>query len=108
MFTDRGERCLLHIARAISATESAHYWIQGLSRDFDEANLEEAIAFEERVYAEDRLIISAVEPRELRLDPNAEVNTLADRFTLAYRQAFSDLVQLSASQGRAQCSSAES
>ena len=50
----RGERCLLHSARAISATESAHYWIQGLSKDFDEARLEEAIAFEERVYAEDR------------------------------------------------------
>lgn len=108
MFTDRGERCLLHSARAISATESAHYWIQGLSKDFDGIRLEEAIAFEERVYGEDLPIISAIEPRELSLDPNAEVNTLADRFTLAYRRAFADFVQLALAERQAQHSSAKS
>ena len=36
MFTGEGERCLLHAARAISATESAHYWIEGGTEDFDE------------------------------------------------------------------------
>ncbi len=55
----------MHSARAIGATESAHYWIQGLSKDFDGIRLEEAIAFEERVYGEDLPIISAIEPREL-------------------------------------------
>ena len=108
MFTDRGERCLSHAARAISATESAHYWIQGLSKDFDGIRLEEAIAFEERVYGEDLPIISAIEPRELSLDPNAEVNTLADRFTLAYRRAFADFVQLALAERQAQHSSAKS
>lgn len=106
--TDRGERCLLHSARAISATESAHYWIQGLGKDFDGIRLEEAIAFEERVYGEDLPIISAIEPRELSLDPNAEVNTLADRFTLAYRRAFADFVQLALAEGQTQHSSAKS
>ena len=33
-----------------------------------------------------------VEPPELSLDPNAGINCLADRFTLAYRQAFADFV----------------
>ncbi len=108
MFTDRGERCLLHSARAISATESAHYWIQGLSKDFDGIRLEEAIAFEERVYGEDLPIISAIEPRELSLDPNAEVNTLADRFTLTYRRAFADFVQLALAERQPQHSSAKS
>jgi phenylpropionate dioxygenase-like ring-hydroxylating dioxygenase large terminal subunit len=93
MFTVKGERCLLHAARAISATESAHYWIGGFTEDFDECSLEEAIEAEERVYAEDRAIISAIEPRELPLDLNADLNTLADRLTLAYRQAFAEYVE---------------
>jgi phenylpropionate dioxygenase-like ring-hydroxylating dioxygenase large terminal subunit len=92
ILTDKGERCLLHAARAISATESAHYWIAGITEDYDEFSVEETIEFEQRLYGEDCAIISAVEPRELSLDPNAEANTLADRFTLSYRQAFSDYV----------------
>jgi nitrite reductase/ring-hydroxylating ferredoxin subunit len=89
----KGERCLLHAARAISSTESAHYWIAGITEDYDEYSVEEAIEFEQRLYAEDCAIISAVEPRELPLDPDAEANTLADRFTLSYRQAFRDFVE---------------
>jgi phenylpropionate dioxygenase-like ring-hydroxylating dioxygenase large terminal subunit len=92
MFNVNGQRCLLHAARAISATQSAHYWIEGMSEDFDEFSLEEAIVAEEQVYAEDRAIVSAVEPPELPLDPKADINTLADRLTLAYRQAFADYV----------------
>jgi nitrite reductase/ring-hydroxylating ferredoxin subunit len=92
MLTDDGERCLLHAARAISATESAHYWIEGGLENFDERSLEEVIAYDARVYAEDVRIISAIEPRELPLDPNADANALADRFTLAYRQAFREFV----------------
>jgi nitrite reductase/ring-hydroxylating ferredoxin subunit len=89
----KGERCLLHAARAISATESVHYWIAGITEDYDEYSVEETIEFEQRLYAEDCAIISAVEPRELSLDPDAEANTLADRFTLSYRQAFRDYVE---------------
>lgn len=93
LFTEEGERCLLHAGRAISATESAHYWIEGgLAEGFDQATLEEAIEYEWRIYSEDLPIVSAVEPRELPLDTNAAPNTLADRFTLAYRQAFCEFV----------------
>jgi phenylpropionate dioxygenase-like ring-hydroxylating dioxygenase large terminal subunit len=93
MFTDDGERCLLHAARAISATESAHYWIEGgLAEGFDQASLDEVIDYEWRIYQEDLPIISAVEPRELSLDPSAEQNTLADRFMLEYRLAFAEFV----------------
>jgi phenylpropionate dioxygenase-like ring-hydroxylating dioxygenase large terminal subunit len=92
MLTAKGKRCLLQLSRAISATESMTYWIQGLAEDFD-GDLEEAIAFEERIYAEDRAIISTIEPPELPLDREADVNTLADRFTLAYREAFAEFVQ---------------
>lgn len=91
-FTEDGERCLLHAARAISATESAHYWIEGGLENFDEESLEKLIAYDARVYAEDIPIVSAIVPPELPLDPNADVNSLADRFTLAYRRAFTEFV----------------
>jgi phenylpropionate dioxygenase-like ring-hydroxylating dioxygenase large terminal subunit len=93
MFTDEGERCLIHVARAISATESAHYWIEAGLENFDQARLEKAIAYDASIYAEDLPIISAIEPRELPLDPNADAGALADRFTLAYRRAFSEFVR---------------
>jgi hypothetical protein len=92
ILTDDGERCLLHAARAIGATESAHYWIEGGLENFDEESLENAIAYDWRVYSEDLPIISAIEPPELPLDPNADVNTRADRYTLAYRAAFREFV----------------
>jgi hypothetical protein len=92
ILTVDGERCLLHAARAISPTESAHYWIEGGLENFDEQDLENLIAYDWRVYSEDLPIISAIQPPELPLDPNADVNTLADRFTLAYRAAFREFV----------------
>jgi nitrite reductase/ring-hydroxylating ferredoxin subunit len=92
ILTEDGERCLLHAARAISATESAHYWIEGGLENFNEESLENAIAYDWRIYSEDLPIISAIQPPELPLDPNADVNTLADRFTLAYRAAFREFV----------------
>jgi len=92
ILTVDGERCLLHAARAISSTESAHYWIEGGLENFDEEQLESAIAYDWRIYSEDLPIISAIQPPELPLDPNADVNTLSDRFTLAYRAAFREFV----------------
>lgn len=91
--TERGQRGLIHVARAIGPRESMHYWLVVLGEDCEERDLEEAISFEESVYAEDREILAAVEPPELSLDPNAEINTLADRYTLAYRHAFGDFVR---------------
>jgi phenylpropionate dioxygenase-like ring-hydroxylating dioxygenase large terminal subunit len=93
LLTVKGERWLLHAARAISATESAHYWLEGLSEDFDELTVEEALESEERLYAEDRRVTEAIEPPELPLALDADVNTLSDRFTLAYREAFAEFVR---------------
>lgn len=93
LFTDEGERCLLHAARAISATESVHYWIEGGLENYDEERLETVIAYDAGIYAEDVVVLSKVQPPELSLDPNADVNTLADRYTLAYRETFADFVK---------------
>jgi phenylpropionate dioxygenase-like ring-hydroxylating dioxygenase large terminal subunit len=93
MVTTAGDRGLLHAARAVSQTESVHYWIEGFDEDYDEYTLAEAIEFEERVYAEDLPIVAAIEPRCLSLDPAGDLSTVADRFTLAYRQAFAEFVR---------------
>lgn len=93
LFTDEGQRCLLHIARAVSATESVHYWIEGGLENYDEERLETVIAYDASIYAEDVAVVSKVQPPELSLDPNADINTLADRYTLAYREAFADFVE---------------
>jgi nitrite reductase/ring-hydroxylating ferredoxin subunit len=104
MFTEEGERCLLHAARAIGATESAHYWIEGGLENFDEDRLEEAIAYESRIYAEDLPIVSAIQPPELSLDPNADASAPADRFTLAYRKAFAEFVRRARTESSVQAS----
>jgi hypothetical protein len=105
MLMAKGERCLLHAARAISASESAHYWVEGLSEDFDEISLEQAVESEERLYAEDRTIMAAIEPPELPLDSDTDVSTLSDNFTLTYREAFAEFVQRALAERPAQLSS---
>lgn len=92
LFSDEGEHCLLHVARAISATESMHYWIKAGLENFDQERIEKAIAFEAGVYAEDVAVLSKVQPPELPLDLSTEVHTPADKYTLTYRQAFKDFV----------------
>jgi nitrite reductase/ring-hydroxylating ferredoxin subunit len=92
MWIGEGVRCLVHAARAIGDGESAHYWLAGLSKDFQEASLEEVLAAEEQIYAEDRAVVGTVTPPELPLG-DTDVSTLADRFTLEYRRAFADFVR---------------
>jgi nitrite reductase/ring-hydroxylating ferredoxin subunit len=92
MRTSEGDRCLLHAARAIGPARSEHFWIEGAAADCGGASLEEAIEADGRIYAEDIAIISHVVPAEFSLDPRAEVSTLADAYTLAYREAFTEFV----------------
>jgi hypothetical protein len=91
LLTRSGERCVIHAARAINETESAHYWLAGVTRDY-EFGLEATLASEEKVYAEDLRIVATVTPPRLPLEEDATVNTLADRFTLAYREAYRTFV----------------
>jgi phenylpropionate dioxygenase-like ring-hydroxylating dioxygenase large terminal subunit len=91
-FADGSRRCIVHVARAISATESFHYWTVGMSEDYRDFGIKEILAAEKRLYDEDREIVSAVTPPELALDGRKQVSTLADSFTLAYRQTFIDFL----------------
>jgi hypothetical protein len=93
MRTTSGERCLLHAARAISSTESAHYWLAGVTEDY-EYGLQETIDSEQKLYDEDRPVVSTVEPPELSLDTESAPSTLADAYTLAYRRAFAEFTRI--------------
>lgn len=93
-FADGSRRCMVHVARATSATESFHYWIAGKSSDYNAFGIDEILAAEKRLYDEDREIVGAITPPELGLDGRGEVSTLADSFTLAYRQTFIDFLEL--------------
>jgi hypothetical protein len=92
MWIGDGVRCLVHAAREIDDGESAHYWLAGLSEGFQGASLEEVLAAEEQIYAEDREVVASVTPPQLPL-AETDVSTLADRFTLEYRRAFADFVR---------------
>lgn len=98
MWIGEGVRCLVHAARAIGDGESVHYWLAGLSRDFQGASLEEVLASEEQIYAEDRAVVATVTPPQLPL-AETDVSTLADRFTLEYRRAFADFVRAAGGAG---------
>jgi hypothetical protein len=95
----RGERALLHCARAISATESVHYWVAGLTEEYDEHSMQEVIEAETRLYEEDRGVAASVLPPELPLAAEADVSTLADLHTLGYRSAFAEFVSRSLAMG---------
>ena len=69
----RGARDQRHRVRALLDRGMA-------SRTSTSARLDEAIDSDERLYAEDLAVISTVQPPELPLALDADVNTLADRF----------------------------
>jgi phenylpropionate dioxygenase-like ring-hydroxylating dioxygenase large terminal subunit len=100
-FDDGSRRCMVHVARATSATESFHYWIAGKSSDYNRFGIDDILAAEKRLYDEDREIVSAITPPELELHGRGEVSTVADSFTLAYRQTFIDFLEF-ALEGNAQ------
>jgi nitrite reductase/ring-hydroxylating ferredoxin subunit len=91
-FSGGGERCLLHAARAITGSSSIHFWVAGIEAGYTGHQMAEVIEFERRLYEEDCETVSTVTPPELPLDPGADLNTLADAFTLAYRRAYLEFV----------------
>ncbi|MGH2991225.1 MAG: hypothetical protein ACRDMA_15465 [Solirubrobacterales bacterium] len=69
------------------------FWVEGFAQGFTAMTLEELLASEAKVYAEDNPILDRIEPSEAPLDRAAQVHTVADKYTLAYRQAFVEFVR---------------
>ncbi|WP_320672136.1 Rieske 2Fe-2S domain-containing protein [Patulibacter defluvii] len=73
---------------------STIFWVEGFTPDYRAMTLDEVLESEAQVYDEDSPILDRLEPGEATLDNGAEVHTPADRYTLAYRQAFRAFVRL--------------
>ena len=69
------------------------FWVEGFIKGFTAMTLDELLASEAKVYEEDNPILDRIEPSEAPLDRAAQVHTLADKYTLAYRQAFVEFVR---------------
>jgi phenylpropionate dioxygenase-like ring-hydroxylating dioxygenase large terminal subunit len=102
MKSGEGTRVLLnapcpHTSPVKPAADGRHrttiYWVEGYTDGFTAMSLDELLATEAKVYEEDNPILDRIEPSEAPLDPTAQVHTLADKYTLAYRQAFVEFVR---------------
>ena len=86
-----GARYLLNCPSPVSLEQTRTFWVNGVTRNLA-AELPELIASEEEVYAEDREVVGAIEPRRLG-QPLEQVHTIADSYTLAFREAFLQYVK---------------
>jgi nitrite reductase/ring-hydroxylating ferredoxin subunit len=76
----------------VSLEQTRTFYVNGVTPDLA-GDLPGMVASEARVYAEDREIVGDIEPRRLGA-PLMQVHTIADTYTLAFRQAFRDYVRL--------------
>jgi phenylpropionate dioxygenase-like ring-hydroxylating dioxygenase large terminal subunit len=54
--------------------------------------LDTLVEWEVEVQREDRAILESIHPKEAPLDPHAQANTRADKFSIAYRRLYRELV----------------
>jgi phenylpropionate dioxygenase-like ring-hydroxylating dioxygenase large terminal subunit len=70
--------------------ESSRVWFRFATADFsaDDAKLR---AFQDTIFMQDRPVLESQRPRRLPLDPRAELHTVADRASSAYRRHLKNL-----------------
>jgi phenylpropionate dioxygenase-like ring-hydroxylating dioxygenase large terminal subunit len=55
-------------------------------------NLDELVEWEVAIQREDREILASIQPKEAPLDPHAQANTRADRYSIMYRKLYQELI----------------
>ena len=86
--TDR--LCILNIASPITSQTCRMF--APICRNFDQqSSLEPIYAFNHQVFAEDKAMIEAQQPKELPLDSQEESHIQADRTSIAYRKGLRNL-----------------
>lgn len=89
-FPHGGRMTILNAACPISARRTRIFAI--VARNFDHRQpIDEAIAFQQRVYAEDQRIVERQNPEDLPIDLDEEVHVKADRTSIEYRRALARL-----------------
>jgi phenylpropionate dioxygenase-like ring-hydroxylating dioxygenase large terminal subunit len=84
-------RYLLHCPSPTSLETTRTYYVPGVDWGHHD-ELAAAMAAETQIYLEDAAIVSTCEPSSLGDALDHQVHTLADRYTLAFRQAFYEYV----------------
>jgi len=84
-FPNGGTLVILNAACPVSARFTRLFAV--VARDFDrETPTADIVAFQHRVYGEDRLIVEGQHPEELPVDLHEEVHLRADRTSVEYRR----------------------
>lgn len=82
--------CILNLASP-TTSQTCRMFVP-ICRNFDQqASLEPVYAFNYQVFAEDKAMIEAQQPKELPLDIRAEAHIQADRTSIAYRKGLLNL-----------------
>jgi phenylpropionate dioxygenase-like ring-hydroxylating dioxygenase large terminal subunit len=89
-FPAGGRLCIMNAASPVSARKTCMF--APIAKNYDTSQPEEEIlAFNLRVFEEDRAVVEVQKPENLPLDPRIEVNIAADRSSVAYRRGLRDL-----------------
>jgi vanillate O-demethylase monooxygenase subunit len=84
-FPGQGRFAILNAGCPVSARRTTIFAV--LAREFDhDQPVEEAIAFQQRIYAEDQAIVERQNPEDLPIDLAEEVHVRADLTSVVYRQ----------------------
>ena len=78
------------VAAPVSARRSRIFMIKARNFDHDRP-VDEWVALQEAVNAEDKTIVESQEPQLLPLDPAAEIHIEADAWSIAYRRRWKEL-----------------
>jgi vanillate O-demethylase monooxygenase subunit len=84
-FPDDGRLSILNAASPVSARRTRMFCSVAKNFAVDQPEAE-ILAFNERIFTEDRRIVEIQRPENLPLDPRIEVNIPADRSSVAYRR----------------------
>jgi len=89
-FPGKGRMAILNAGCPVSARRTQIFAV--LAREFDhDQPVEETIAFQQRVYAEDQAIVERQNPEDLPIDLAEEVHVRADLTSVTYRRQLAKL-----------------
>lgn len=96
-FPDGAHRMVAQFATPVSAglDRVRQFWVVGIDRTVEEqhgVSIEEMWEYERLIFAEDHPIVENQWPPEAPLEATAQVHAAADRFAIAYRQAYRDML----------------
>jgi phenylpropionate dioxygenase-like ring-hydroxylating dioxygenase large terminal subunit len=88
-----GHRLVMNVASPISRDRCTIYLGAGIASDYRGGTVEDVVAMEAQVLAEDVPILDSIRPPEAPLDGEGQWNTASDRYTIEYRRAFLEFVR---------------